>query len=145
MTDRAILSLLVVLCVCCGKSCASGCMFQYVGVRKGAGKGGLLWNWVVNSLSLSADYSGMGLGPQAWENRPLFKITQLWAQPISNSYSTQSWRAGHHRTTHKTEQLILTDGFFVEMVVLLSVPRFVCPDLCKGVCRAGKLGDGSDR
>lgn len=38
-TDGAILSPFVVLCVCCGKSCASGCTFQYVGVCKVAEKG----------------------------------------------------------------------------------------------------------
>lgn len=44
-------------------------------------RGLLLWNWVVNSLCLSADYSGMGLGTLAWENPPLSKIIQLWTHP----------------------------------------------------------------
>lgn len=38
VTDGAILSPFVVLCVCCGKSCANGCTFQYVGVCKVAEK-----------------------------------------------------------------------------------------------------------
>lgn len=120
------------------------CKWLYVSVCGWKGRGLLLWNCVVNSLCLSADYSGMGLGLQAWENPLLSKVIQLWAQLLSNNYSTLSRRVSCLKPPimHKTEQLILTDGFCV--VVSLLVPRFVCPDLWKGVC-SWWFGDESDR
>lgn len=79
------------------------CKWLYVSVRGWKGRGLLLWNCVVNSLCLSADYSGMGLGLQAWENPLLSKVIQLWAQLLSNNYSTQSRRVSCLKTTHNAQ------------------------------------------
>lgn len=77
----------------------------------------------------------------------LGESTTLQDYPTVNS--SQAAIVGNHgellvlklHMVHKTEQQILTDGSFVENVVLLSVAQFVCPDLCEGVCRFGVESD----
>lgn len=76
------------------------CKCLYVSLCGWKGRGLLLWNWVVNSRCLSADYSGMGLGLQAWENPLLSKVIQLWAQLLSNNYCIQSRRVSRLKTSH---------------------------------------------
>lgn len=109
------------------------CKWLYVlgcGCVRGCKKGGLLWNWVVNSLCLSADYSGTGLGPQAWENPPLSKNCEH--NPSQKQLPNHGEFLVTKHIVHKTEQLILTGGFFCRKSCFYS--QFVCPDLCKRGC-----------
>ncbi len=88
----------------------------------------------------------MDLGPQAWENPLLSKVIQVLAQLISAIAPThRELLISRPHITDKIEQSILTDCFYVKIVVLLSVPRLVCPDLYRRVLSRQELGDESDR